>query len=47
MTFAIAPLDNKRVRAPYEYIISLPSQGVRDAFIDALNVWLAVPEPTV
>lgn len=46
-TSVIASLDDRHVRAPYEYIISLPSQGVRDAFIDALNVWLAVSGPTV
>ena len=40
-------LDTQRVDAPFEYISSLPSKGVRDAFIDALNVWLNVPEQTI
>ena len=40
-------LDDRHVRAPFEFITSLPSKGVRDAFTDALNVWLAVPEPTI
>jgi geranylgeranyl pyrophosphate synthase len=42
-----AQLDDRHVRAPFEYITSLPSKGVRDTFVDALNVWLAIPEPTV
>jgi ophiobolin F synthase len=45
--FAVSLLDDRHVRAPFEYITSLPSKGVRDAFTDALNVWLAVSEPTV
>lgn len=28
--------------APFEYIKSLPSKGVRDKLIDALNVWMQV-----
>jgi hypothetical protein len=35
------------VQAPFEYLTSLPSKGVRDTFIDALNIWLDVPEPAV
>ena len=31
------------VNAPYDYLTSLPSKGVRDQFIDAFNVWLHVP----
>jgi len=38
-------LDLKHVKAPFDYITSLPSKGVRDTFIDALNIWLNVPEP--
>lgn len=30
--------------APYQYIKSLPGKGVRDMLIDALNVWLQVPQ---
>ncbi|KAL4746901.1 hypothetical protein BDW72DRAFT_206953 [Aspergillus terricola var. indicus] len=29
---------------PAEYIGSLPSKGVREAFIDGLNVWLVLPD---
>jgi hypothetical protein len=31
------------VNAPYDYLTSLPSKGVRDQVIDAFNVWLKVP----
>ncbi|PQE07883.1 geranylgeranyl pyrophosphate synthase protein [Rutstroemia sp. NJR-2017a WRK4] len=37
-------LNTEHVLAPFEYINSLPSKKVRDAFIDALNVWLAIQE---
>ncbi|KAI1818647.1 isoprenoid synthase domain-containing protein [Poronia punctata] len=40
-------LSAKLVDTPFEYITSLPSKGVRDTFIDALNIWLDVPEQTV
>ncbi|KAI6774713.1 hypothetical protein HG530_001471 [Fusarium avenaceum] len=30
--------------SPYDYILTLPSKGIRGAFIDSLNVWLDVPE---
>lgn len=30
--------------APYLYIKSLPGKGIRDILIDALNIWLQVPE---
>lgn len=42
-----APLDPRHAQAPFNYITSLPSKGVRDIFIDALNIWLDVPEPIV
>ncbi|KAF1829994.1 terpenoid synthase [Decorospora gaudefroyi] len=32
------------VMAPYLYIKSLPGKGVRDMLIDALNIWLQVPQ---
>jgi hypothetical protein len=32
------------IMAPYIYIKSLPGKGIRDILIDALNVWLQVPE---
>jgi ophiobolin F synthase len=28
---------------PYRYLCSLPSKGVRNKTIDALNFWLKVP----
>jgi len=34
----------KVVKAPFEYISSMPSKGVREKFVDALNVWFDVPE---
>ncbi len=37
----------KLVMAPFDYISSLPTKGARDAFIDALAVWLAVPQGDV
>ncbi|KAJ4078334.1 geranylgeranyl pyrophosphate synthetase [Fusarium oxysporum] len=30
--------------SPYNYILTLPSKGIRGAFIDSLNIWLDVPE---
>ncbi|KAH7055784.1 polyprenyl synthetase [Macrophomina phaseolina] len=35
------------VLAPYKYLTSLPSKGIRDIFIAALNWWLEVPEDTL
>lgn len=35
------------LEAPYDYIASMPSKGVRDQFIDALNDWLHVPDDKV
>ncbi|PYH40159.1 bifunctional terpene synthase/polyprenyl synthetase family protein [Aspergillus saccharolyticus JOP 1030-1] len=40
-------LGSEYLRAPAEYIASLPSKGVREAFIDALNVWLMLPDRQV
>ena len=37
----------KHLLAPAEYIGSLPSKGVREAFINALNVWMALPDHLV
>lgn len=36
--------DSQIVLAPYKYIKSLPAKGVRDILINALDVWLQVPE---
>lgn len=38
-------LGPEHIQEPFNYITSLPSKGVRDTFIDALNIWLDVPEP--
>ncbi|KAK7418726.1 geranylgeranyl pyrophosphate synthetase [Neonectria punicea] len=29
--------------SPYEYVLTLPSKGIREKFIDALNVWFRAP----
>ncbi|KIK55704.1 hypothetical protein GYMLUDRAFT_205331 [Collybiopsis luxurians FD-317 M1] len=41
------PPPSEIVEAPYQYIASLPSKGIRDKFIDAVNQWLKVPENIV
>ncbi|KAF7125867.1 hypothetical protein CNMCM5793_002160 [Aspergillus hiratsukae] len=40
-------LGDEHLLAPAEYISSLPSKGVREAFIDALNVWVMLPNRNV
>ncbi|RAH67449.1 bifunctional terpene synthase/polyprenyl synthetase family protein [Aspergillus aculeatinus CBS 121060] len=40
-------LGAEHLLSPAEYIASLPSKGVREAFIDALNVWLMLPDRQV
>ncbi|RLL95672.1 hypothetical protein CFD26_101005 [Aspergillus turcosus] len=40
-------LGDEYLLAPAEYISSLPSKGVREAFIDALNVWIMLPDRDV
>ncbi|KAI1874890.1 uncharacterized protein JN550_002319 [Neoarthrinium moseri] len=35
------------VNSPYEYIATMPSKGVREKLIDALNIWFDCPEETV
>lgn len=37
----------QHVKAPFEYTSTLPSKGVRGAFIEALNLWAGLPEPIV
>lgn len=37
-------LSDLALSAPSSYILSMPAKGVRSSFIDALNVWLQVPE---
>ncbi|KAM3483505.1 hypothetical protein MY8738_003048 [Beauveria namnaoensis] len=44
----LTDLDDSVILQPYHYLKSLPSKGIRDQAIDALNKWLAVPaESTV
>lgn len=33
--------------APFEYVKSLPSKGIREALVDAVNAWLVLPERTI
>ncbi|KAL4961087.1 bifunctional terpene synthase/polyprenyl synthetase family protein [Aspergillus stella-maris] len=40
-------LGDEHLLGPAEYISSLPSKGVREAFIDGLNVWLVLPDHRV
>ncbi|CEN60910.1 hypothetical protein ASPCAL07581 [Aspergillus calidoustus] len=40
-------LGDEILLAPADYIKSLPSKGVREAFIDGLNVWLVLPDHRV
>ncbi|KAF3905314.1 Dimethylallyltranstransferase [Dactylellina cionopaga] len=42
-----AQLDTKHLLTPYEYLTSMPSKGVREAFVDALNLWFSVPDETL
>ncbi|KAK6525835.1 hypothetical protein TWF281_010878 [Arthrobotrys megalospora] len=37
-------LDTRHLLAPYIYLTSMPSKGVREAFVDALNLWFDIPE---
>ncbi|KAL4758128.1 isoprenoid synthase domain-containing protein [Aspergillus foveolatus] len=39
--------SQQHLLGPAEYISSLPSKGVREAFIDGLNVWLVLPDHRV
>ncbi|KAJ0162043.1 Ophiobolin F synthase [Colletotrichum tanaceti] len=43
----VAAAPDHPVMAPFKYIASLPSKGVRDTFIDALNWWLKVPDDSL
>ncbi|OLN87486.1 Fusicoccadiene synthase 2 [Colletotrichum chlorophyti] len=43
----VAAAPDHAAVAPFKYIASLPSKGIRDTFIDALNWWLAVPEDSL
>ncbi|KAJ5808864.1 geranylgeranyl diphosphate synthase [Penicillium riverlandense] len=36
-------IETKVIQAPYDYISCLPSKGIREQAIDALNVWCRVP----
>ncbi len=35
------------INAPFDYTQSLPSKGLRDLFIEALNLWAGLPEATL
>lgn len=37
----------KIVLAPFEYLSSFPSKGIRNATIDAINLWFKIPEKTL
>ncbi|KAF3925762.1 Dimethylallyltranstransferase [Dactylellina cionopaga] len=37
-------LGEKHVLAPYNYLASMPSKGVREKFVEALNLWFDIPE---
>ncbi|RAK95857.1 terpenoid synthase [Aspergillus ibericus CBS 121593] len=43
----VARKPTQHLMGPAEYISSLPSKGVREAFIDGLNVWLGLPDSQV
>ncbi|KAK4119290.1 terpenoid synthase [Parathielavia appendiculata] len=37
----------EHLEAPFDYVRSLPSKGVRDTLADALNLWACLPEDTL
>ncbi|KAL8792027.1 MAG: hypothetical protein Q9195_005368 [Heterodermia aff. obscurata] len=41
---SLPELNDELLLAPFQYISSLPSKGVRNATVDALNIWVGVPE---
>ncbi|KAF5684800.1 polyprenyl synthetase [Fusarium circinatum] len=43
----LPPMEDDIVMEPYRYLCSLPSKGVRNKTIDALNFWLKVPADQV
>ncbi|TDZ36980.1 Ophiobolin F synthase [Colletotrichum trifolii] len=43
----VAAADDHPAVGPFKYLAMLPSKGVRDTFIDALNWWLKVPEDSL
>jgi len=40
-------LPTQVIDGPSKYIQSLPGKGIRNKVIDALNLWFAVPEPSI
>ncbi|KAL2139942.1 hypothetical protein VTI28DRAFT_4454 [Corynascus sepedonium] len=40
-------LGLEHLEAPFTYVQSMPSKGVRDALADALNLWAGLPETAV
>ncbi|KAK5124909.1 hypothetical protein LTR85_001099 [Meristemomyces frigidus] len=45
--FRQATLDTEHVLEPFDYVRKMPSKQIRDAVVDALNIWLEVPEHVV
>lgn len=41
--FADLLVHHQVISAPFEYLTSLPSKGIRDQAIDAFNVWIKAP----
>jgi hypothetical protein len=37
----------QKIQAPFTYVESMPSKGLRDTFIDALNIWLDAPQENI
>lgn len=37
----------QHVIQPFQYLDAMPSKGVRNVFIDALKVWIPLPEKTI
>ena len=40
-------LPTQVIDGPSQYIQSLPGKGIRNKVIDTLNLWFAVPEPSI
>ncbi|KAK6537974.1 hypothetical protein TWF694_010867 [Orbilia ellipsospora] len=40
-------LGFQHLLAPYEYTIAVPSKGIRETFVDAINLWFGIPVETI
>lgn len=40
-------LQEQIILAPFNYIKSMPSKGVREKLIDSLNIWFQIPEESL